>query len=103
MLSLRYICNHFIWCFQTSHTRDHISLFYTVPPEDREKLFNYGGLPKGFKRNCITFAETSVMVREPAIEIIEYLKKTDFSRPAVRYILCILLLIYSYKSLLLIV
>lgn len=30
------------------------------------------------------------MVRSPALEVISYLKKTDFSKPATRYLFCIL-------------
>lgn len=31
------------------------------------------------------------MVRQPALEVMSYLKKTDISKPPTRYVLCILL------------
>ena len=37
-----------------------------------------------------TFNEACLMVRKPALELLHYLKNTDFAHPAVRYILCIL-------------
>lgn len=37
-----------------------------------------------------TFNEACVMVRQPALELISYLKKADYSKPALRYLLCIL-------------
>lgn len=30
------------------------------------------------------------MVRQPSLEVISYLKKTDYSKPALRYLFCIL-------------
>lgn len=30
------------------------------------------------------------MVRQPAVEVISYLKKADYSKPALRYLFCIL-------------
>lgn len=37
-----------------------------------------------------TFNEGCVMVRPPALELISYLKRVDYSKPPLRYILCIL-------------
>lgn len=71
----------------TNHDRDQFGLFYTIPDDDKNKLFSFGGLPKPFKKNVNTFAETSLMIREPAIEVINYLKNTDFKKPAIRYVL----------------
>jgi len=34
------------------------------------------------------FAETALMVRNPALEIINNLKSADYQKPAVRYLLC---------------
>lgn len=37
-----------------------------------------------------TFNEACLMVRKPALELLHYLKNTNFAHPAVRYVLCIL-------------
>jgi len=50
-----------------------------------------GGLPKPFVEQSKIFAETTLMVRQPALDIINNLKSTDFRKPAIRYLLCILL------------
>lgn len=50
-----------------------------------------GGLPKPFVEQTKMFAETSLMVRKPALEVIQGLKLADYQKPAVRYLLCILL------------
>jgi len=49
-----------------------------------------GGLPKPFVEQTKMFAETSLMVRKPALEIINNLKLADYQKPAVRYLLCML-------------
>lgn len=51
-----------------------------------------GGLPKPFTEQTKMFAETALMVRNPALEIINNLKLTDYQKPALRYLLCILLI-----------
>lgn len=52
-----------------------------------------GGIPKPFVEQTKMFAETALMVRKPALEIINSLKLTDYKKPAVRYLLCILLVV----------
>lgn len=49
-----------------------------------------GGLPKPFIEQTKMFAETTLMVRNPALEIINNLKLADYRKPAIRYLLCIL-------------
>ncbi|CAG11844.1 unnamed protein product, partial [Tetraodon nigroviridis] len=44
------------------------------------------GLPRRYQRQIKTFNEACIMVRSPALEVISYLKKTDNTRPAVRYL-----------------
>lgn len=69
------------------HTTNHMSRFYKIPPEIKQRLFQYGGLPKSFEIQAKTFAESCVMVREPALDIIACLKATDFNKPVVKYVL----------------
>lgn len=68
------------------HTEDHEAQFYSIPSSQVRSIFPHG-LPPRFQLQCKTFNETSLMVRRPAIELISYLKKTDFSRPVARYVL----------------
>ncbi|KAK7486797.1 hypothetical protein BaRGS_00021944 [Batillaria attramentaria] len=61
-------------------------LFYTVPEEDVTRIFQKG-LPPHFTRQAKTFAETSFMVRKPALQVIEYLKHLNLDHPAPRFVL----------------
>ncbi|XP_018567676.1 28S ribosomal protein S29, mitochondrial [Anoplophora glabripennis] len=69
------------------HTTDHLSQFYKVDEKDKKSLFLYGGLPKSFQLQAKTFNETCLMIRQPAIDIINCIKSIDFSKPAVRFVL----------------
>ena len=73
------------------HGDIHDGLFYTIPHEIASRLFVLGGFDKEQQLTMKTFRETSIMVRKPALEILSYLKKTDFSKPPNRYVLCKLL------------
>lgn len=68
------------------HKTDQIGLYYTIS-EDERKIFSHGGFPKPFKDNVKTFTESCVMIREPALEIINYMKRADYNRPTIRYVL----------------
>ncbi|XP_049300250.1 28S ribosomal protein S29, mitochondrial [Anopheles funestus] len=70
-----------------NHQRTTIGRFYTIPIDVRKKVFGHGGLPKSFEKQIKTFNECSLMVRLPAVEIIEYIKRTDFNRPVNRFVL----------------
>nr|DBA13795.1 TPA: hypothetical protein GDO54_004835 [Pyxicephalus adspersus] len=68
------------------HSEDHEAQFYSIPSSQVRSVFPHG-LPPRFQSLCKTLNETSLMVRWPAIELLDYLRKTDFSQPAVRYVL----------------
>lgn len=70
-----------------NHNRATVGRFYTIPTDVRKKIFGHGGLPKSFEKQIKTFNECSLMVRQPAVEIIEYIKRTDFNRPVNRFVL----------------
>ncbi|XP_071447228.1 small ribosomal subunit protein mS29 [Hetaerina americana] len=70
-----------------NHGESHLGLFYTVPQDVKQLLFQHGGLPKSFEKQVKTFQETCIMVRSPALEIMEYMKAADYSGPAIRYVL----------------
>ncbi|KAM3910271.1 small ribosomal subunit protein mS29 [Leptodactylus fuscus] len=73
-------------CNPDLHTEDHEGQFYSIPPEKVRAIFPHG-LPRRFQAQCSTFNETCIMVRRPALELIRYLRATDFSQPALRYLL----------------
>ncbi|XP_057324610.1 28S ribosomal protein S29, mitochondrial [Microplitis mediator] len=69
------------------HNRDHLNRFYTVPVNVKNRIFPFTGVPRRFNDHCKTFAETCILVREPAIELISYLQQTDYTRPVNRYVI----------------
>ncbi|KAI2797757.1 28S ribosomal protein S29, mitochondrial [Blomia tropicalis] len=71
----------------TKHNDIHHGLFYRIPNEIASRLFILGGFDKEQQLMLKTFRETSIMVRKPALEIINYLRMTDFSRPPNRFVL----------------
>uniref|UniRef100_A0A8C2FUM8 Small ribosomal subunit protein mS29 n=1 Tax=Cyprinus carpio TaxID=7962 RepID=A0A8C2FUM8_CYPCA len=70
----------------TYHSERHTGQYYTLPAAHIQKLFPHG-LPPRFQLQIKTFNEGCVMVRPPALELISYLKKADYSKPPLRYIL----------------
>ncbi|XP_044764137.1 28S ribosomal protein S29, mitochondrial [Coccinella septempunctata] len=71
----------------SNHSADHIAQFYSLPKNDVQTLFTHGGLPKLFKEQCKTFNETCIMIRKPAIDVINSLKIIDYNKPAYRFVL----------------
>jgi small subunit ribosomal protein S29 len=71
----------------TKHTRDHIGKYYCIDGAIKKRLFVHGGFPKKYDMQCKTFTESCVMVRPQTLEIMEYIERMDFSRPAIRYVL----------------
>lgn len=71
----------------TKHTRDHIGKYYTIDEATKRRLFANGGLPKKYEMQCKTFTEACLMVRPQTLEVMEYIERTDFNRPAIRYVL----------------
>ncbi|XP_013882931.1 small ribosomal subunit protein mS29 [Austrofundulus limnaeus] len=67
------------------HSEKHLNHLYTVPPDHSRLLFCHG-FPASFQKQVKTFNESCIMVRPPALELISYLKQTDFSKPAQRYL-----------------
>ncbi|KAM4580730.1 small ribosomal subunit protein mS29 isoform 1-T2 [Odontesthes bonariensis] len=67
------------------HSEKHIGQFYTLPSAHVRSLFPHG-LPWRYQQQVKTFNEACVMARQPALEVISYLKKADYSKPALRYL-----------------
>uniref|UniRef100_A0A8C1UW32 Small ribosomal subunit protein mS29 n=1 Tax=Cyprinus carpio TaxID=7962 RepID=A0A8C1UW32_CYPCA len=70
----------------TYHSERHTGQYYTLPAAHIQKLFPHGPPPR-FQLQIKTFNEGCVMVRPPALELISYLKKADYSKPPLHYIL----------------
>ncbi|KAM4011908.1 small ribosomal subunit protein mS29 isoform 1-T2 [Anomaloglossus baeobatrachus] len=73
-------------CDPDRHSLDHEGQFYSLHGETVRAIFPLG-LPRRFQLQCSTFNETTIMVRRPALELIRYLRDSDFSQPALRYLL----------------
>ncbi|KAE8752602.1 hypothetical protein FOCC_FOCC000724 [Frankliniella occidentalis] len=70
-----------------NHSESQLGRHYTIPEDIKQTIFKHGGLPKKFDELTHVFTETSIMVRKPFLEIKDYVKKIDFNRPAVRFVL----------------
>lgn len=72
----------------SKHSLKHEGRIYRIPDDVYEGIFQLGGF-RDFHQNMFKlFKERCIMVRRPALEVIDYLKRTDFSRPVNRYIFC---------------
>lgn len=67
--------------------RSQISKYYRIELETKKQIFGSGGFPKKYDEQMKTFNEACLMVREPTVELINYIKHTDFSKPTTRYVL----------------
>ncbi|XP_045070875.1 28S ribosomal protein S29, mitochondrial isoform X2 [Coregonus clupeaformis] len=68
------------------HSEQHLGQYYTVPPSHFRTVFPHG-LPPRYQQQVKTFNEGCVMVRQPALELISHLKRADYSKPTLRYLL----------------
>lgn len=71
----------------TNHSPNNIAQFYEISTETKKHLFQYGGLPKTFETQIKTFGECCIMIRPPALDIINNLKQLNYQKPAVRFVL----------------
>ncbi|KAH8376225.1 hypothetical protein KR200_006297 [Drosophila serrata] len=69
------------------HSALQLAKFYTIPAEQKKQIFTGGGLPKQYELQIKTFTEACLMVRNPALEMLEYIKNADLTKPVVRYVL----------------
>ena len=95
--------NKIVDTFRTSEfspskqSEQQLGMYYTIPPETANKLFILGGFDKEVQQNFKIFKETAIMVRSPALEVFDYLKRADYSRPVNRYVLCMHFLLIIYQ------
>lgn len=71
----------------SKHTSDHCAKFYEIDAETKKKIFRYGGFTKSYEKQMKSFGESCLMVRKPAVDIINYIKNSDLSKPVIRYVL----------------
>ncbi|KAI0229527.1 28S ribosomal protein S29, mitochondrial [Lamellibrachia satsuma] len=69
-----------------NHTENHEAMFYTIPPEHFQRWLRRG-LTVNMYRMTKAFNESSVMVRQPATELIGYLQMAEYTMPVIRYLL----------------
>ncbi|KAL9884556.1 mitochondrial ribosomal protein S29 [Glossina fuscipes fuscipes] len=74
-------------CNIAAQSKLHEGKFYTIPSDVKKQLFSGGGFPKQFENQLKTFTETCLMIRQPALELIQYIHNTDFSKPTTRYVI----------------
>lgn len=70
-----------------NHNQDHIGKYYSLDDAVKRKLFSNGGIPKKYEKQIKTFNEACIMIRPQTLEIKEYIERTDFARPTIRYVL----------------
>ena len=66
----------------------HDGMFYTIPKDIASRLFVLGGFDKEQQSMIQVFQETAIMIRKPALEIIDLLNRTDFNKPPNKFVLC---------------
>lgn len=71
----------------TNQSEQQFAKFYTHQPAVKKQLFSHGGFPKTYEKQLKTFGESCLMVREPALELMHYIKSSDLSKPTTRYVL----------------
>ncbi|CAG2104704.1 unnamed protein product [Medioppia subpectinata] len=69
------------------HSTQHLAMYYTIPADIATKLFVLGGFSGQQQRAFKTFRETTLMVRRPALEVMDYLRRAHYNRPVNRYVL----------------
>lgn len=70
----------------TNHTEAHLNRIYTIDAAYKKTIFHRTTMPKEFGEDAKTFGELSLLVREPAVEVINYLNKTDYKKPVNRFV-----------------
>ncbi|XP_075419000.1 small ribosomal subunit protein mS29 [Tenrec ecaudatus] len=73
-------------CDPASHGERHEGQHYSISLQDMKTVFPHG-LPPRYAMQVKTFGEACLMVRKPALELLRYLRNTNCTHPAVRYVL----------------
>lgn len=70
----------------SKHTENHLGRYYNVDPELRKTLFHRTAIPKRYSDDLKAFTEMSLMIRPSAVEVINYLNNTDYTKPVNRFV-----------------
>lgn len=68
------------------HTIKDEGLFYTIPKEEVKTVFP-AGYSTRWERLIKPFNEAAMMVRRPALEVIDYIRQTNFDQLAIKYVI----------------
>jgi len=68
-----------------NHSFNDIGSFYTIPDNDFTTCFELQ-IKNDFSRLLKLFNDKSIIIRNPAVEVINYLKNSDYTQPINRYI-----------------
>ncbi|XP_054278471.1 28S ribosomal protein S29, mitochondrial [Macrosteles quadrilineatus] len=71
----------------TKQSNQDLAKLYNMPDDVKKRLFLKSDIPMYFERLTDTFCETSIVVRQPALELMDYLKRADYNKPIIRYAL----------------
>lgn len=74
-------------CNPLYHKVNHLNKIYTVPKTAQDVIYPMKDMPKLFQEEFDIFGECFCLIRQPAIEIISFLRQTDYSKPINKYIL----------------
>ncbi|XP_022329599.1 small ribosomal subunit protein mS29-like isoform X1 [Crassostrea virginica] len=69
------------------HTFEDEGLFYTIPHKDVQKLFLLNWLGPHERNMNNMFQEFSILIRRPALEVIDILKRLNYNYPLTRFLL----------------
>ncbi|KAK2705044.1 hypothetical protein QYM36_017175 [Artemia franciscana] len=72
---------------QLHHTKEHESQFYNVPDQTFKKIFQFGGVPDQYLEQMRLFREQAILIRQPALELMGLLERTNFQNPTIRYLI----------------
>ncbi|RLU15970.1 hypothetical protein DMN91_011728 [Ooceraea biroi] len=70
-----------------NHSVDHFARLYTVSSDTQQQIFQHGGFPPVFRQQITTFQDCSLLIRQPALEILTYLNQADYTRPVNKYVI----------------
>lgn len=71
----------------SEHSFDHEGQFYTIPKKDVQKIFMLNWMSPHEKNMNKMFQEFSILIRRPALEVMDILKRLNYNYPLTRFLL----------------
>lgn len=65
-----------------------VGTFQPIPRDVYERLFSVNGFEPFSSDLFEVLDDKSIMVRQPYLQILDYIERTDFNRPVNRYVIC---------------